>query len=172
MLFLCKFCGLFIALCLPVCIRNDQYCWSHTVPLLISKRVFMRKAWCFTSAEGSVRDLLLPKVLNKMLFCKVEGSSSLSARKACAGDLHVLQRVITKTDMLLFFFVHSTLQCSTLQTFQKDFHPGEVHFPPRTVWVQHLHRDGSVTPPTGPHLHNLSQHLYDNLDRNKDLLFI
>lgn len=170
MLFLCKFCGLFIALCLPVCIRNDQYCWSHTVPLLISKRVFMRKAWCFTSAEGSVRDLLPncdQKSSIKGRFCKVEGSSSLSAREAAATCSNENRHA----SFFFFFAFHVAL--FNIANLPGRFPPRRKFiFPPRTVWVQHLHRGGSVTPPTGPHVRNLSQHLCNNLDRNKDLLFI
>lgn len=171
MLFLCKFCGLFIALCLPVCIRNDQYCRSHTVPLLISKRVFMRKAWCFTSAEGSVRDLLPncdQKSSIKCRFCKVEGSSSLSAREAAATCYNENRHA----SFFLFFFCIPRCTAQHCKPSRKISTQEKVHFPPRTVRVQHLHRGGSVTPPTGPHLRNLSQHLCNNLDRNKDLLFI
>lgn len=101
-----------------------------------------------------------------MLFCRVQGSSSLSARESCAGDLDVLRRVITKTDMLFFF--NSKLQCSTSKPSRK------THIHTHSVIMLHcffytLPPCSSVTLPPGPYLNKLSQHLYNNLDRNTDL---
>lgn len=83
---------------------------------------------CRGICEGFTPEMW-PKILNKMLFCKVQGSSSLSARESWAGDLHALQRVTTETDILFFFFFALCLAVFNLQTLEEDFHPREVHFP-------------------------------------------
>lgn len=116
-LFLCKFCRLFIALCLPVCIKNDQYFWSHTVPLFICKRVFTRNA--FTSAEGSVRDLLPNCDQKSSIKCSFV---KFRAAHHCQQENLVLEifmrcNVLQQKQTSFFFFFSPP--CSTCKLYRK-----------------------------------------------------
>lgn len=130
-LFLCKFCRLFIALCLPVCIKNDQYFWSHTVPLFICKRVFTRNAWCFTSAEGSVRDLLPNCDQKSSIKCSFV---KLRAAHHCQQENLVLEifmrcNVLQRKQTPFFFFFFCTPSCSVqLANLTERFPPKRSSF--------------------------------------------